>query len=111
MYGINIPELEKCVNKFHGGNISSQILNWKRTTKDKVILDIIQHGLKLRIVDKPVTNAPCEYPISMDETAIIDREIQKLLRKRVIEEVMTLILATTPIFSPIGKRMAVTEPF
>ena len=38
------------MNKFHGGNISSQILNWKRITKDKVILDIIQHGLKLRIV-------------------------------------------------------------
>ena len=49
-----MPELEKCVNKFHGGNISSQILNWKRITKDKVILDIIQHGLKLQ-VDEPVT--------------------------------------------------------
>ena len=71
----------------HGGNISSQILNWKRITKDKVILDIIQHGLKLRIVDKPVTNAPFEHPRSIDETAIIDGEIQKLLRKQVIEEV------------------------
>ena len=87
IYGINIPELEKCVNKFHGGNISSQILNWKRTTKDKVLLDIIQHGLKLRIVDKPVTNAPFEHPRSIDETAIINGEIQKLLRKQVIEEV------------------------
>ena len=37
-YGINIAELEKCVNKFHGGNISSKILNWKKITKDKVIL-------------------------------------------------------------------------
>ena len=63
------------------------------------------------MVDKPVTNAPCEHPISIDETAIIDGEIQKLLRKLVIEEVMTLILATTPIFSPTGKRMAATEPF
>ena len=27
IYGINIPELEKGVNKFHGGNISPQILN------------------------------------------------------------------------------------
>ena len=87
IYGINIPELEKCVNKFHRGNISSQILNWKKITKDKVILDIIQHGLKLRIVDKPVTNAPFEHPRSIDETAIIDGEIQKLLRKQVIEEV------------------------
>ena len=75
------------MNKFHGGNIPSQILNWKKITKDIVILDIIQHGLKLRIVDKPVTNAPFEHPRSIDETAIIDEEIQKLLRKQVIEEV------------------------
>ena len=52
-----------------------------------MILDIIQHGLKLRIVDKPVTNAPFEHPRSIDETAIIDGEIQELLRKQVIEEV------------------------
>ena len=43
---------------------------------------IIQHGLKLRIVDKPVTNYPFEHPRSIDERAIIDGEIQKLLRKR-----------------------------
>ena len=84
IYGINISELEVCV---HGGNISSQILNWKRITKDKVILDIIQHGLKLQILDKLVTNAPFEHPRSIDERAIIDGEIQKLLRKQVIEEV------------------------
>ena len=63
------------VYKFHGGNISSQIFNWKRITKDKEILDIIHHGLKLQIVDNPVTNAPSEHPRSIDETAIIDGEI------------------------------------
>ena len=87
IYGIIIPELEQCVNKFHGGYISSQILDSKKITKDKVILDIIQHSLKLGIIDKPVTNAPFEHPRSIDETAIIDGEIQKLLRKQVIKEV------------------------
>ena len=62
------------MDKFHGGNISSQILNWKRITKYKVILDIIHHDLKLRIVDKAVTNAPSEHWRSIDETAIIDGE-------------------------------------
>ena len=52
-----------------------------------MILDIIQHGLKLQILDKLVTNAPFEHPRSIDERAIIDGEIQKLLRKQVIEEV------------------------
>ena len=53
-----------------------------------MILDIIQHGLKLRIVDKPVTNAPFEHPRSIDERTIIDEEIQKLLRKQAIKEVV-----------------------
>ena len=34
-----------------------------------------------------MTIASFEYPRSIDETAIIDGEIQKLLRKQVIEEV------------------------
>ena len=78
--GINIPELEKRVEKFQGGNISSKSFNWKKIKKDNVILDIIQHGLKFRIVDKPVANTPFEHPRSIDERAIIDGEIQKLLR-------------------------------
>ena len=52
-----------------------------------MILDIIQHGLKLQILNKLVTNAHFEHPRSIDERAIIDGEIQKLLRKQVIEEV------------------------
>ena len=55
-----------------------------------------------------MTNAPFEHPRSIDETAIIDGEIQKLLRKQVIEEVANDTNTTTPIFSPIGKRMAPT---
>ena len=34
-----------------------------------------------------MTNAPFEHPKSTDERALIDGEIQKLLRKQVIEEV------------------------
>ena len=44
---------------------------------------------KILIVDKPVTNARFEHPRSIDETAIIDGEVQKLLLKQVIEEVAT----------------------
>ena len=94
------------MQKFHRGNISSHISNWKKITKDKVILDIIQHGLKLGTVDKPVTNAPFEHTRSIDERAIIDGEIQE--RTQVIEEVSN---DTNPIFSPIEKRMATTELF
>ena len=105
IYDINIPELKKRGEKFQGGNISSQIFNWKKITKDQVILDIIQHGLKLPIVDKPVTTTPFEHPRSIDERAITDGEIQKLLRKEVIEEVANDTNTGN------GKRMVHTEPF
>ena len=75
------------MEELQGGNIFSRIFNWKKITKDKVILDIIQHGLQLRIVDKRVTNVSFEHPRSIDEKAIIDGEIQKLLRKQFIQEV------------------------
>ena len=42
IHGINIPELQKRLEKFQGGNISSQIFNSKKITKDQVILDNIQ---------------------------------------------------------------------
>ena len=42
-----------------------------------MILDIILHGLELKIVDKPVRNSIFEQPISKDERAIIDGEIEK----------------------------------
>ena len=76
-----------------------------------MILDIIQHGLKLRIVDKPVTNAPFEHPRSIDERTIIDEEIQKLLRKQAIEEVAND--NNTGYYSNLftnGKKMVHTEP-
>ena len=52
-----------------------------------MILDIIQYDLKLQLVDEPVTNAPFEHPRLIDGSVITDREIEKLLRKQVIEEV------------------------
>ena len=38
-----------------------------------------------------MTNDPFEHQRSIDQTAIIDEEIQKLLRKQVVEEVAILL--------------------
>ena len=32
VYDINLPELQKLVEKFQGGNISSQSFNWNKIT-------------------------------------------------------------------------------
>ena len=52
---LGIPELQKCVEHFQGGIIPAQFFNWKKITKNQVIPDIIQHGLKL-LTQMPLLN-------------------------------------------------------
>ena len=61
--------------------MASMYQNHKNVVKGvEAVLNIIQHGLKQLIVDTLVTNSLFEH------WTIIDRDIQNLLRKQVIEE-------------------------
>lgn len=53
--GSNIPELQKCCKHLQVGSISSKFPNWKKITKQPVI---IQHYWKNRIKDEFVLNTP-----------------------------------------------------
>ena len=48
-------------------------------------MEIIKNGLSLNFVDDPPEQAPFEYPRGQKEIKIINTEIQKLLKKGVIE--------------------------
>ena len=79
------------MTNFQGGNIFSPFRNWRKTVKDQVVLNIIQHGSKLRIEDKSVTNTPFEHPNTNTEKAIKDGEIQKFYKiKLFIKQFMIL---------------------
>ena len=70
--------------KFTQIALPPQFEKWKDITSDKYILDIVQNGLMLNFGAEPPEKGPFEYKRSKIETDIIDKEVEKLLRKEVI---------------------------
>jgi len=76
------------VKNYSAGNIKYYLPNWKLITNDKYILEIVSVGLKLEFiegVDMPSCK-PYTIKYSLEEAAILDREIEKLLVKKVIRK-------------------------
>ena len=60
---------------------------WSKITTDSVILDIVQNGLKIDFIDNsPTQTEVYSHPVSILEQSIIDKEIAKLLQKKVVVE-------------------------
>ena len=72
------------MDNYKAGNIRYHIEKWRDITSDKYILDIVQNGLMLNFGAEPPEKGPFEYKRSKNETDIIDKEVEKLLRKEVI---------------------------
>ena len=66
------------------GNIRNCLAQWRKITSDKIIIDIIVHGLKLNFSGHPPKKTPFEYVRPQKEFRTIDAEITKLLEKGVI---------------------------
>ena len=45
------------------GNIRNCLAQWRKITSDKIIIDIIMHGLKLNFSGHPPEKTPFEYRI------------------------------------------------
>ena len=71
-------------DKFQGGNLRNNFLAWPNITSDTFILNIVQQGLKLSFTGDSLTSVPSEYKRSQLEQSIIDEEVRKLIRKKVI---------------------------
>ena len=65
--------------------ISKNIENWKKLTSDKFTIHTVLHGLKLKFYDTPVGSQIHEYKRSKAEAEIIDKEVNLLLQKKVIQ--------------------------
>ena len=48
-----IPILKRDIQNFRGGNLKNHLPKWKNVTSDKIILNIIENGLKLELTDTP----------------------------------------------------------
>ena len=71
-------------DKFQGGNLRNNFLAWTNIRSDTFILNIVQKGLKLSFAGYILTNVPFEYKQSQPEQSIIDEEVRKIIRKKVI---------------------------
>ena len=73
-----------CTLNFEAGNLRNHYSDWEETTSDRIILDIIQNGLKTDLIEK--INITCSPNIrhSEHEKCIINEEIKKLLQRGVI---------------------------
>ena len=62
-----IPILKRDIQNFRGGNLKNHLTKWKNVTSDKTILDIIENGLKLDLIDIPKSNSKFAFPLSHEE--------------------------------------------
>ena len=76
--------LQHFVDSFEAGNIKNFLPKWEKITTDKNILDNVRDGLKISFKDIPEPVNPSQQPFSLYEKEIIDSEVNKLLKRKVI---------------------------
>ena len=86
---------------YRGGNISSFSHNWEKLTSDANIISIIKYGLRLKTRGEPEANRPFAYGCSDSEQALLTREIQKMVEKRII---LPSDVCSSDFFSPVFLR-------
>ena len=81
-----IVQAQLDVQEFRGGRLSHFTPFWKEITNDKMILTIIEEGLKIEFDTMPVQSSiPKLYKFDDQKYHKIDLEIQKYLEKHIIE--------------------------
>ena len=88
------------VPQYKGGNISGYIKNWEKLTSD-VNISIVKYGLTLRTREIPRGNKPHAYGCSELEQALLNHEIDSLVKKRII---MPSDIQPGDYFSPVFLR-------
>ena len=71
---------------FQAGQIKTKLNNWKRMTSDPEVLETVK-GLKIKFDGNPMTCSQKEQRyFSENENRAVDEEIEKLLKKKVIQK-------------------------
>ncbi len=70
--------------QYLAGGISNRLAEWKILTTDRIMLEIIEHGLKIDFITGPTYNFEVSHPVSQGEQNIINHEIITLPDKQVI---------------------------
>ena len=69
------------------GRLQYFVNNWRILTKDPDILEMVL-GLRLSLIEEPIQNKPPhQAKMNMEQSALIDKEIDAMLRKGAIQKV------------------------
>ena len=79
-------KLKQEVHSFQSGNISNFLSHWEDLTCDTYILDIVKNGLPLDFLQFPEQTFYNACNLTQEENLILDKEIIKLLEKRIVVE-------------------------
>ena len=72
--------------RFQAGQIKTKLNNWKRMVSDPEVLETVK-GLKIKFDGNPMTCSQKEQRyFSEKENRAVDEEIEKLLKKKVIQK-------------------------
>lgn len=75
------------IQNFKGGRLSNFTPYWKTLTSDKMILNIVQDGLKIEFERLPVQDQiPKPYKFKAEKMQKIDEKMQQYLQKSIVEE-------------------------
>ena len=78
------PILKSDIQKFRRGNLKNHLAKWKNYTSNKIILNIIENGLKLDLIDTPKSNSKFAFPLSHEEKLIVKKEVALLKGKNIV---------------------------
>ena len=76
-----IPILNRDTQNFRGGNLKNILTKWKNVTSDKIILNIIENGLKIDLTDTAKSNSKFVFPLSHEQESIVKKEVALLKEK------------------------------
>ena len=82
-----IPILKRDIQNFRRGKLNNHLTKWKNVTSDKVILDTMENGLKLDLIDTPTSNSKFAFPLSHEEELIVKKEVALLKGKKIVAKV------------------------
>ncbi len=74
------------MKNFFAGKISNCYNKWKEITNDPFILQLVRKGLKIDFFEWPPEYHTSNFSLRSFEKVVIDKEITKLLDKKVISE-------------------------
>ena len=72
------------IQNFSAGNLKNHLTKSKNVTSDKIILDIIENGLELDIIDSPTSNSKFSFPLSHEEEVIVKNEEALIKGKNIV---------------------------